>query len=124
MSLKLPVLFCAICISAAASAQWVQRANFPGTSRSKATAFTIGDKIYVMGGVSNSAVVLHDFWEYDIPSNTWTVKPNFPGPERYGATSFVINNKGYIATGGNDFGYLDDLWEYNPLTSAWIQRTG
>lgn len=122
MKIKLPILF--LLLSLSGSAQWLQKANFPGTSKAKSTAFTIGNKIYVMGGVDNFSNILKDFWEYDIPSDSWTQKPNFPGPERYGATSFVLNNKGYIAIGGNDFGYLDDLWEYDPLTGNWNQKTG
>ncbi len=124
MKTKLPILLSMLLLSLTVSAQWTQRANFSGIAKSKSTAFTIGNKIYVMGGVDNVATVLNDFWEYDIPSDTWTQKPNFPGPERYGAVSFVLNNKGYIATGGNDFGYLDDLWQYDPATSTWTPKTG
>ncbi len=107
-----------------ASAQWTQRANFPGTPRAKSVSFTINNKIYLIGGVTNASVVLRDVWEYDIVSDTWTQKPLFPGPERYGASSFVINDKGYIATGGNDNGYLDDLWQYDPVNGLWSQKTG
>ena len=107
-----------------ASAQWTQRTNFPGTARAKSVSFTINNKVYVIGGVTNASVVLRDVWEYDIASDTWTQKPLFPGPERYGASSFVINGKGYIATGGNDNGYLDDLWQYDPVSGMWSQRTG
>src|SRR5258706_1032394 len=124
MKTKLLTLLSMLLVSLAVSAQWSPRANFSGIAKSKSTAFTISGKIYVMGGVDNSANILKDFWEYDIASNTWTHKPDFPGPERYGAVSFVLNNKGYIATGVNDFGYLDDLWEYNPVTSSWVQKTG
>ena len=111
-------------LSVAASAQWTQRAGFPGTPRAKSVSFTINDKVYVIGGVTNASAVLRDVWEYDMASDTWTQKPLFPGPERYGAASFVINDKGYIATGGNDNGYLDDLWQYNPVTGLWTQETG
>lgn len=108
-----------------AEAQWLQRANFPGASRSRAAAFTIGDKIYVMGGYSASTgATMKDFWSYDIPTNTWLHKANFPGPERYGAATFVVNGKGYISTGANDNGYLDDNWQYDPVTDNWIQKTG
>lgn len=124
MKLKVCIALILFLLSLKAPAQWIQKANFPGTAKAKSTAFTIGSKIYVMGGVDNAVNVLNNFWEYDIPSNTWTQKPDFPGPERYGAVSFVINNKGYIATGANDFGYLDDLWEYNPATDAWLQKIG
>lgn len=106
------------------SAQWIQRANFSGTPRAKAAGFTVDGKVYVLGGVTNTSMILSDFWEFDIANNSWTQKPAFPGEPRYGAASFVIGNKGYIATGGNDNGYLDDLWEYTPSTGTWIQRTG
>src|SRR5262245_26371508 len=123
MKLKVSIALSLFILSLQASAQWIQKANFPATAKAKSAAFTIGNKIYVIGGVDNAGNVLNNFWEYDIPSDTWTQKPDFPGPERYGAASFVLNNKGYIATGGNDFGYLDDLWEYNPVTDSWIQKT-
>src|SRR5690349_9464443 len=124
MKPKMYTVICMLFLWTTGSAQWLQRANFPGIAKAKSTAFTIGNKIYVLGGVDNTSNILGDFWEYDITSNTWTQDPSFPGPERYGAASFVINNKGYIATGGNDFGYLDDLWEYNPQTGMWTQKTG
>jgi len=124
MKLILTIMTCLLLSVNSVMAQWMARASFPGVSRAKATAFTIGSKIYVLGGVTNSSAILDDFWEYDITLNTWTQKPNFPGPERYGAVSFVIGNKGYVATGGNDFGNLDDMWEYNPSTGLWLQKTG
>jgi N-acetylneuraminic acid mutarotase len=124
MKTKLLTLFIFLLAFTGASAQWLGRASFPGVSRSRATAFTIGNKIYVVGGYSANGAVLNDFWEYDVTANTWLHKQNFPGPERYGATAFVVNGKGYVATGGNDFGYLDDTWEYNPTTDSWLQKTG
>jgi N-acetylneuraminic acid mutarotase len=124
MKLKFYFLFCIWMVSLNISAQWISRAAFPGIARAKSTAFTINDKIYVVGGITNSEVKLNDCWEYDIATDIWHQKADFPGAERYGATSFVLNNKGYVATGGNDFGYLDDLWEYTPATDTWVQKTG
>jgi N-acetylneuraminic acid mutarotase len=122
--MKLKLLVLSIIISNSINAQWVSRAAFPGVARAKSTSFTIGDKFYVLGGVTNSSVVLNDFWEYNITTNTWLQKPNFPGPERYGAVSFILGNTGYIATGGNDNGYLDDMWQYDPVSDSWLQRIG
>ncbi len=124
MKIKLPALFLLLFFSVSAFGQWTTRANFPGVARAKATTFAIDDKIYVVGGITNSSLILNDFWEYSISTNTWTQKPNFPGPERYGAVGFVLGNTGYIATGGNDNGHLDDMWQFDPLTSQWTQRTG
>jgi N-acetylneuraminic acid mutarotase len=124
MKSNLLTLFIILIMFMNASAQWAQRANFPGVTRSRSTAFTIGNKIYVMGGYAVTGAVLNDFWEYDITANTWLHKQNFPGAERYGAASFVVNNKVYVATGANDFGYLDDAWSYDPVTDNWTQKTG
>jgi len=124
MKNKLFSLVTAMLLSLASNAQWAPRTGFPGIAKAKSTAFTIGNKIYVMGGIDNASGILRDFWEYDIQGNTWVQRQSFPGPERYGAVSFVLNNKGYIATGANDFGFLDDLWEFDPVTGAWNQKTG
>jgi N-acetylneuraminic acid mutarotase len=124
MKIKSITLAAFLFLSFQSFAQWVQKANFTGIHRAKSTAFTISNKMYVLGGVDNSGNILNDFWEYDILNNSWLQKPAFPGPERYGAVSFVIGTKAYIATGGNNNGYLDDLWEYNPATGIWAQRAG
>ncbi len=118
------LLFGFILLAITANAQWSTRASLPGIARAKAASFNINDKIFMMGGVNNSNVVLNDFWQYDITSDSWTQKTNFPGAERYGAVSFVLNNFGYIVAGGNDNGYLDDLWEYDPANNFWLQKTG
>ena len=118
-----PLVFLALIVFPS-SAQWTSKAAFPGIARAKAVSFAIGDTVYVMGGVTNSNLILKDFWKYDMNGNAWTQVPDFPGEERYGAASFVLANTGYIATGGNDNGYLDDMWQYDPATSNWLQRTG
>lgn len=124
MKTKLPLTVLISLLSISAFAQWTSRAPFPGIARAKSTTFTINEKMYVLGGVTSSSMVLGDFWEYDIASNTWMQKPDFPGAERYSAVSFVLGNTGYVATGGNDNGFLDDMWQYDPVTSQWLQKTG
>jgi N-acetylneuraminic acid mutarotase len=124
MKLQFTTLLCALLLAFTAPAQWVQSTGFPGVARARSTAFTIDGKIYVMGGYASTGQALSDFWEYDIATAVWTQKPSFPGPARYGAASFVIGASGYIATGANDNGYLDDLWQYNTLTNSWSPEVG
>ena len=118
------VLLSLLMLSLNADAQWLRQTDFAGVAKAKSAAFTIGNKIYVIGGVDSNSVVRNDFWEYDITGDSWIQLPDFPGQERYGAATFVLNGKGYIATGANDFGYLDDLWEYTPISGTWVQKTG
>ncbi|MBL0267117.1 MAG: T9SS type A sorting domain-containing protein [Chitinophagaceae bacterium] len=54
-------------------------------------------------------------------SNTWTQKGDFPGTARYGAVGFSIASKGYIGM-GSDGTFLQDFWEYDPLSDTWTQK--
>ncbi len=121
---KIILQFLLFTISCSVSGQWVQKSSFPGGTRTKATSFRIENKIYLLGGLNTSNVILRDLWEYNIATDTWQRKADFPGPERYGAASFVMNDVAYISTGGNDNGYLDDLWQYNSITDTWVQKNG
>ena len=111
---------------------WTQVADFGGSERELATSFTIGNKGYVGTGFNGG--YKNDFWEYNPSTNTWIQKANFGGGQRIGATSFSIGNKGYIGFGQFPSGYyggaeleyggcMNDLWEYDPVTDVWVQKT-
>jgi len=105
---------------------WSQKASFPGGRRFHSSSFVIGDKAYVGFGWDASNQY-NDLWEYTPITNTWTQKASLPGPTRDGAVSFVIGNKGYVGTGyyysiGSLGVYLNDFWEYDPVSDAWTQK--
>ncbi|MBL4706065.1 MAG: T9SS type A sorting domain-containing protein [Flavobacteriales bacterium] len=111
-------------VNEAFAGAWVQRANFGGVGRHRASAFSIQDKGYMGLGHINSVsnILYEDIWEYDPASDTWTQKANFGGGARYHASAFTIGNKAYCGTGRDNFSlYLDDFWEYDPLTNVWTQ---
>lgn len=103
---------------------WTQLADFPGSARSKATAFSIDDKGYMGTGYNYTTetgeTYLSDFWEYDPASNTWTRRADFPGSARYDAVSFAVDGQGYVGA-GYDGNYLKDFYAYNPLSDTWTQ---
>ena len=104
---------------ASAGDVWVQKANFGGTGRVNAVAFTIGSKGYVGTGYDGSPK--QDFWEYDINTNLWTQKANITGI-RYQAVGFSIGTKGYIGTGYNDVSELNSFYEYDPTLNTWTAK--
>ncbi len=115
------VLF-VICISKLCTAQWTALTSLSGTLRYSSTAFALGNKGYVIGGISNLGI-LDDVWEYDVVNDTWNQKANFPGLKRNSPIAFVINNKGYYGLGTDTLGnFLTDLWEYNANTDSWVQK--
>lgn len=113
-------LFFSVCISAQNS--WSPKANFGGTKRTNACAFSIGNKIYVGTGYDDSIGYRQDFWEWDPSTNVWTQKANVPGNPRSEAVAFSIGNKGYIGTGKSGAGVLNDFYEYDPSTDTWTPK--
>lgn len=110
---------------------WTQKANLPGSVRRNAVGFPIGNKGYVGMGIDSTeaftGTILSDFWEYNPQTNTWTQKASYPGYGGggvYFATGFELDNKGFVCCGkvGADL-YIDEFWEYKPLSDTWIQRS-
>lgn len=111
-----------LCFIRLSHAQWSQKASLPGSARSSASSFVIGNKAYIIGGWLNSNTYLKDVWEYDIVTSTWTQKANFPGPARGFAVAFSINGIGYYGLGfGLIPNFMSDFWAYNPATDTWTQ---
>ncbi|MBS1658849.1 MAG: T9SS type A sorting domain-containing protein [Bacteroidetes bacterium] len=100
---------------------WTQKADFGGTARYGAVAFSIGDKGYIGTG-SDGISGGNSFWEYDPTDNTWTQKADFAGIPRREAVGFAIDSFGYIGT-GNSNPPMKDFWQFNPLTNSWTQKT-
>lgn len=116
-----------------ASDHWTQKASLGGYKRKGAVAFVIDDKAYIGTGINNGDNI-NDFWVYDGGADTWTEKrkiSNANSDEDYdddynivrdNAASFVMNGKGYVACGQNS-GIMGSIWEYNPSTDLWVQKT-
>jgi uncharacterized repeat protein (TIGR03803 family) len=86
-------------------------------------AGTIGAKIYVVGGVTSSALVATN-QVYSPASNTWTTAAPIPTAVS-GAASAVVSGLlyvigGYTSTGGNLTGAVQ---VYNPTTNSWTTKT-
>lgn len=110
---------------------WTQLASLPGVARKNAIAFVIAGKAYLGTGYDHDETLsgskLKDFWEYNPLENEWTEKAHYPGGGDtgiYQATAFTLLEKGYVACGkiGPD-AYIPELWQYDPLTDSWIERT-
>lgn len=99
---------------------WTQKADFGGTARKQAVAFSIGTKGYV--GTGFKEVAKKDFWEYDPALNAWTQKSDFGGAARWTAAAFEISGKGYIGTGYDGSGSVKDFWEYDPVANIWTKK--
>jgi N-acetylneuraminic acid mutarotase len=96
---------------------WTQlTSEFSGDIRRSASAFSLNNKAYVVGGsyFSGNVVQLSDVQEYDPHTDTWTEKIFADGLNLSfnNATAFGYGGKGYIC-----YGNKDNIVSYNPVTN-------
>ncbi|HEU4574718.1 MAG TPA: kelch repeat-containing protein, partial [Chitinophagaceae bacterium] len=104
---------------------WTQKADFNADPVGWERAYAVGFSINGKGYIGTGSGYLNDFWEYDPVTNVWTQKANVGGMGRREAVGFSMNGKGYVGTGfGYDgsFHFLNDFWEYDPVTNVWTQK--
>lgn len=92
---------------------WSTRASMPaGSERGAAVVGTIGDVVYVAGGLRSGAVAT--FSSYSTTNDTWeTSLPPLPQPRDHGCGG-VVDGKLYVV-GGRSGGVLAaDVFEYIP----------
>jgi N-acetylneuraminic acid mutarotase len=97
---------------------WRKIANFPGTPRVAAVAFSIGSRGYVGLGYGEGGVTFKDLWEYNPDKNEWTRKSDFKGESRSAAVAFSIGENAYVGAGAGTDVY-NDFWQYSPATDQW-----
>jgi N-acetylneuraminic acid mutarotase len=90
---------------------WVPKTELDGYARTNPFATSLGDKGYIIGGITGSAQ--RDVWEYDAAADTWTRKTDFEGGARSYPIGFTLNNVIYYGTGSSGT-LLDDFWGFDP----------
>ncbi|EHQ29494.1 IPT/TIG domain-containing protein [Mucilaginibacter paludis] len=84
---------------------WRKVADFPGTGRIDATAFSINNKGYVGLGASSQTIFgtlftcYQDFYSFDPVANTWLKLANYPGTARRLTATYVYKNIAYVGLG-------------------------
>ncbi len=125
--------------------------NKPGSRQGAVGAANNTGNLILMGGsfsTIDASFNSNDLWIYDLNSNTWTWMkgdniPNQPGlygtqgmessgnkpGSRWGSVNWTDNQNTLWLFGGegftpNGFGWLNDLWNYNPATNEWTWVKG
>jgi N-acetylneuraminic acid mutarotase len=115
-----------LCFSQLLQSQtWSKIADFPSNPRDDGSRFVIGNNVYCGLGSQSIGGCAKDFFAFDLATETWSAIATMPsGMERQYASGFSMNGNGYIFGGINCGGVLfNDLWEYNPTTNTWSQKT-
>lgn len=91
---------------------WQRLGDFPGSRRSGAISFAIGNYGYVGGGMYNYNS-LRDFYKYDPGLDSWTRLSDLP----------FLTDK-HTFTSNNDNAYVlskNEFWKYNSSTDTWVE---
>ena len=105
---------------------WTQKDDFLGGARYKAVGFSLNNYGYIGTGHGEDGVDKIDFYRFDPTAATggqWIKVQSIGGSKRQGATAFTYNNKAYVCTGVSNGASLTDIWEYDPTSDSWTQKT-
>ena len=99
---------------------WTEKTSFPLAGRRWATGFSVDNFGFFGLGYNFSQEYFHDFWMYDVATNTWTQMADFIGNKRGYAVSFVINGFAYVGS-GFDGALKGDFYVFDYLNNSWGQ---
>lgn len=121
----LPFLLLTNCLFAQTNV-WIQRDTVNGGPKTGCVSFFINGTGYLGTGYDYNSYK-RTFFRYQINKDDWDKIESLGGElgsglNRNNAVAFVINGKGYVGTGQGSMLYMDDFWEYDPITKAWTQK--
>jgi len=101
---------------------WTQKANFIGSPRKQAVAFTLqSNNLAYVGTGQDASGLKKDFYTYNAATNIWTQIQDFPGLARRAAVAYSGEYHGFIGTGDTGI-LLNDFWMYDAGLDTWIQK--
>ncbi|MBS1658809.1 MAG: T9SS type A sorting domain-containing protein [Bacteroidetes bacterium] len=118
----LSVLLTVTVSSLIAQGNWSQKASFSNSPLSKAVAFSIGDKGYVVSGADTIVGLSNDTWEYDPATDVWTQKADLGGVARRFAVGLATEEFGYVGLGEGLGSDPADFWQFNPVSNIWTKK--
>ena len=99
---------------------FTQKDDFPGGLRQSPIFFSIGDKIYVGGGL-DTTIFKSDLWEYNTAMDIWTKKKDLPTTLTL-TSSANLNGQIYLGLGWDSGKSLSSWWLYDSANDNWIKK--
>ena len=108
---------------------WEVMKQFPGDKREGANTCVMDGKAYLISG--HHSRMLNDFWKFDPESNAWTrfeflddvEEGGLPGINRAYGNAFSVEGKIYLFGGSTNGAASSTIFEWNPQTLEWMQKT-
>lgn len=105
---------------------WTQLDSVKGPPKTACIAESIAGYGY-LGTGADQLGFKKSLFKYNTGTDNWTQEASLGGPSgdgynRASAISFVCNNKLYVGLGQGSIPFMNDLWEYNPISDTWTQK--
>ena len=98
---------------------WSQQPSFPGTYRARTQTIVLKDKLYVMGGLSNSGHI-KESWCYDFSNRSWRMVGEIPFTL---IASFYSSERCYLVFPDSYFGFVQlRLLQFDPETNTVVKE--
>lgn len=106
-------------------AGWKQRTPIPGSPRGWSASAVVGDKFYMLGGVTwtpNARVRLQECLSYDPAKDEWQKLADFPMPIS-GWEGATLDDRHIMVVGGAGNGWNDLAFVYDTKENRWLRCT-
>jgi len=101
--------------------RWVEKANFPGTARSKALLLATDKQLFLFGG-RGGANALNDCWVYNPEGDSWRQLNTMPFGGRFDLVGFYQFGSIYLGLGTDTAkNSYSDWWRFDPGHEIWVQ---
>ena len=104
--------------------QWSTGAQLPIAKQYHAVA-SMGDNMYIFGGVTAGNLYNAKSYKYSYTSNTWTPIADFPVAKDLLSVTAAVNGKIYILSGIDNFSplvVLKDVYKYDPAANTYTKK--
>lgn len=100
---------------------WSEKAARMPVGCGGASAVSVNNKIYVIGGINWLNGKMNDLQVYDLATDSWTIKMPMPTARSDFAIG-LVNNKIYVIGGDKGSGISNTVEVYNIATDSWTTK--
>jgi N-acetylneuraminic acid mutarotase len=107
-----------------AGSRWAAAPPMPGGPIQETAAVTVGDDVWVIGGLTSFVDYSDDVWIFDTGAGTWSAGPMLPVAMHH-ANAAVVDGSVYIAGYlGAGFAASGAVYRHTPgVDTGWVART-
>lgn len=103
--------------------RWAAAPAIPGGPIQETAAVTVGDAVWVLGGLTSFVDYTAAVWVFDTVAGTWSAGPALPAPVHHANAAVVDGSIYVVGMLGAGFGASGAVWRHTPgVDAGWTAR--